>query len=648
MPENASDIQKAVQAVERCLGVQSPLVQELSGFAPRPGQQKMAAAVCSSLCWENPLLVEAGTGTGKTLAYLIPAVLLGLKTVVSTGTKTLQDQVSQKELVLLKKTLHPGLRWAVLKGRANYLCLRRYLDFSRQPDLSLPGARRGLAILEPWVQSTASGDLDQVRGEGLYESIIAEVTANSEQCMGGRCPKRDQCFFMEARARAAEADIIVVNHHLFLADLQLKSGGHGEALPRYQAVVFDEAHLLPEVATQIFGVTVSARRLSVFLRDLGKESRGGAEIMRASADVQDAGEKLFGAVRRLAGSRGSLSLLQRHLDELAQPGEELRGALESLAAELGVSDEEEALAARARVMAEDLMAVAQPVPGLSVAWAEAHSHNSLLHLSPVEVGPHLEAALYTEMSRLVFTSATLAAAGNLEPARIRLGLGQDTDRLVVPTPFVLDKQALLYVPKQMPPPMNRGFVDAVAREVEELVNLSRGRAFVLFTSHRNLEAVSQYLSPRLPFTCLVQGEAPRMKLLERFVEESPAVLFATASFWQGVDVPGAALSAVIIDKLPFSPPDDPLVAARMAKLEAEGKSGFSQLMLPEAVLSLRQGLGRLLRTHDDRGLLAVLDIRLRSKGYGRVFLRALKPAPVTASKEDVAEFFALEGGRDPA
>ena len=643
MSVKASDIDRALLTVERSLGPQSPLAQALTGFAPRPGQIEMALEVCKAFCHENPLLVEAGTGTGKTLAYLIPALLLGLKTVVSTGTKTLQDQIGQKELVLLKKVMRPDLTWKVLKGRANYLCLRRYLDFSRQPDLSLAGARRGLSILEPWVRKTTDGDLDQVRGEGLFESVISEVTAGSEQCMGGRCPKRDECFFMEARAQAASADIIVVNHHLFLADMQLKAGGHGEALPRYQAVVFDEAHLLPEVATQIFGVTVSARRLSVLLRDLGRESRGGAEIMRAAADVQDAGEKLFGALRRLAGSRGSLSLMQRHLDELAPLGEGLRSALEGLAAELGVSEEEEALATRARVMAEDLMAAAQPVPGLSVAWVEARAHNVLAHLSPVEVGPHLSAGLYNEMRRLVFTSATLAGAGNLEPMRIRLGLPkEETAKLVVPSPFALDRQALLYVPRRMPPPNSAEFAEAAAHEVEQLIGHSRGRAFVLFTSYRNMEAVSQRLIPRLDYTCLVQGEAPRMKLLERFVNESPAVLFATASFWQGVDVPGAALSAVIIDKLPFSPPDDPLVAARMAKLEADGKSGFSHLMLPEAVLSLRQGLGRLLRTHDDRGLLAVLDVRLRTKGYGRVFMNALKPAPVTASQEDVAGFFAQE------
>ena len=642
----SSKVESTIKTVEHWLGPDSPLAGHLPGYTPRRGQLDMAVAVARGLCEHLPLLAEAGTGTGKTLAYLIPPLVLGLKTVVSTGTKTLQDQVSQKELVLLKKVMNPALRWAVLKGRANYLCLRRYLEFSRQPDFSLHGAGRGLGVLEPWVRRTASGDLDEVRGGGLYESVIAEVIANSEQCLGGRCPKRDECFFMEAKARAAEAEVVVVNHHLFLADLQLKSGGHGEVLPRYQAAVFDEAHLLADVATQIFGVSVSQRRLAALLRDLNRESVGGAEIMQAATLVQNAGAKLFGAVTRICGASGSLSLKQGHLDHLAPFGAELSRCLEALGEELGVSEEEESLAIRCRVMAEDLAAAAQPVAGFSVAWAESRPSNVLLHLSPVEVGQHLESSLYCEHTRLVFTSATLAVGGDLRPACNRLGLAEDTVKLVVPSPFDQANQALLYVPQKMPPPMSRDFSPAAAQEILELIELSRGRAFVLFTSHRNLEAVSKMLAPRLDYTCLVQGQAPRMELLKRFVQESPAVLFATASFWSGVDVPGAALSAVIIDKLPFAPPDDPLVAARMAKLEQEGKSGFAHLMMPEAILALRQGLGRLLRVQDDRGLLAVLDVRLRTKSYGRRFLQALKPVPLTGDKAEVAGFFARDTALD--
>ena len=298
----------------------------------------------------------------------------------------------------------------------------------------------------------------------------------------------------------------------------------------------------------------------------------------------------------------------------------------------------------------DLKAVSRPVPGETVAWVESRRGLSSLNLSPVEVGPHLESALYCELGRLVFTSATLAPGKDLDPMRRRLGLPEDTTRLVVESPFRPEEQALLYVPREMPLPQSAEFNRAVAREVEELLGYSRGRAFVLFTSHRNLQAVSKILEGRLKYPVLVQGQAPRMKLLEKFVKQSPSVLLATASFWQGVDVPGEALSAVIVDKLPFAPPDDPLVAARMEKLEAAGKSGFAHLMVPEAILSLRQGLGRLLRTPDDRGLLAVLDIRLYAKGYGRRFLKALAPVPVTREKSRVAEFFSENeerGGETP-
>ena len=618
----------------------SPLAAGLPGFSPRAGQKEMAAEVERALRQQIPLLAEAATGTGKTLAYLIPVVLSGLKTVVSTGTRTLQDQISQKELPLLRQAMASSLSWAVLKGRTNYLCLRRFADFYGQPDLGLEGAAGGLAVLNAWAENTVDGDLDQVRGQGLSASVIAEVTANSEQCLGGRCPKRDKCFLMEARRKAAEADVVVVNHHLFLADLQLKAQGHGEALPRYQAVIFDEAHLLAEVATQVFGVSVSQRRLAVLLRDLAREAKTKPETQAAAARCEAAGAKLFKSLRALAGEPGSLALTPEHFQRLAPEGRELAQALEELAAALGVNEEEEGLAGRAQTLAYDLEAVAKPEPGRNVAWAQTNKSGAALNLSPVEVGPHLDAALYQEMGRLVFTSATLAVGGELDLARERLGLPYETGKLVVPTPFDPASQALLYVPAKMPLPTAPSFARAVAAEVEKLLSLTGGRAFVLFTTHRNLEAVSGILNGRLPFPCLVQGQAPRMKLLERFVELSPSVLFATASFWQGVDVPGPALSAVIVDKLPFAPPDDPLVAARMEHLEKDGKSGFAHLMVPEAILTLKQGLGRLLRTPEDRGLLAVLDVRLNTKSYGRRFLKALEPVPLTRDVEEVEKFFA--------
>ncbi len=630
------------RGVEFWLGPESPLASHVKGFAPRAGQLDMARAASVSLRQQVPLLVEAGTGTGKTLAYLIPALFSGLKVVVSTGTRTLQDQIGGKEMPLLKKALASDLRWAVLKGRSNYLCRRRYQAFARQPDLGLPGAATALARLRPWATATASGDLDEVRGLGLAESVLGEVTAGSEQCLGGRCPEREDCFLMAARRAAAEADIVLVNHHLFLADLALKASGHGEALPRYQAVVFDEAHLVADVATQVFGVSVSQQRLHTLMRDTAREAPHPARLMTELAGCRAAGDKLFSRVARLLGPAASAGLSADDLEGLAQAAEGLIRALDALSGALGAAELEEMLASRATALALDLAAVAKPVPGRTVAWAQLRGAQAALNLSPVEVGPHLEQALYANEGRLIFTSATLAPLGDLEPLRQRLGLPPETRKLVVSSPFDQASQALLYVPRHLPPPSDPRFSGAVAEEVAELVALSRGRAFVLFTTHRNLEQVAGLLEGRLDFPLLVQGQAPRMQLLQRFVAESPSVLLATASFWQGVDVPGPALSAVIVDKLPFAPPDDPLVAARVQRLEEEGMSGFAHLMLPEAILSLKQGLGRLLRTPTDRGLLAVLDVRLVAKGYGRRFLKALEPVPLTHDKARVEEFFARE------
>ncbi|MEW5913072.1 MAG: ATP-dependent DNA helicase [Thermodesulfobacteriota bacterium] len=635
----------ALDGVELLLGAQSPLAQELKGFAPRPGQLEMARLVEKALRQEVPLIVEAGTGIGKTLAYLIPGLLSGLKLVVSTGTRTLQDQISHKELPLLQRVAAPHLSWAVLKGRGNYLCRRRYLAFAQQPELNLPSTAGGLARLAQWLETTDSGDLDEVRGQELSDALLMEVTANSEQCLGSRCPQRERCFLLEARRRAAAADVVVVNHHLFLADLVLRAGGFGEALPRYQAVIFDEAHLLPEAATQAFGASVGQQRLAVLLRDLLREAPRLPAVAVAAGACEAAGRRLFNRLRRLLGPEGRAApLTPAQLSELAPAGDALSQALSELAQALPHDNQEcEALAERAQALARDMSAAAQPVAGHSVAWVQGQRGGVALHLSPVEVGPHLEAALYAEMGRLVFTSATLAPLDDLEPFRQRLGLPVETRTAVVPSPFDPASQALLYVPRTMPPPASPQFPAAVARQVEELLARSRGRAFVLFTSHRNLEAVSSLLDGRLPYPVLVQGQAPRLELLGRFVAQSPSVLLATASFWQGVDVPGPALSAVIVDKLPFAPPDDPLVAARCQRLEAEGLSGFAHLMLPEAILSLKQGLGRLLRTPEDRGLLAVLDVRLLTKNYGKRFLKALEPVPLTHDLKEVARFFAAEG-----
>ncbi|MDR1397969.1 MAG: ATP-dependent DNA helicase [Desulfarculales bacterium] len=620
------------------LGAKSPLSSCLTSFQPRPEQLTMALAISRAFADSTPLVAQIGTGTGKTLGYLTPAVLSGLKVIISTGTKTLQEQISLKELPLLQKTLAPDLRWAVLKGRANYLCARRAQIYFSHPELPLNSEGAG-AMLQKFRRDTQDGDLDQIR-DFLPAGLAEEITSTSEQCQGAHCPERDNCFLMEARRKASLADIAVVNHHLFMADLALKSQGHGQILPRWQAAIFDEAHLLPEIATQAFGVQISQQRVMSILRDIARESSQPALLAAALMAARQAADNLFISLTRLLGRSPGVGLSKKHLKILRPHLESLENSLQSLIGLLGGSEHDENLAARAGLLGQDLQSLPNSLPGHSVAWARTKGNFPAMLLSPIEIGAHLQEYLYSQETRLVFTSATLAPLSDLTPFRRRMGLPTELAvDLSLPSPFDLARQALLYVPRSLPAPGHPLFSPALWEELNKLLFLSQGRAFVLFTTHRNLEQAAAQMKGKLPFPLLVQGQAPKLMLLRQFIEHSPAVLLGTASFWQGVDIPGPSLSAVIVDKLPFAPPDDPLIAARCQLAEEEGKSGFAHILLPEAILSLKQGLGRLIRSPQDRGLLAVLDSRVWSKNYGKRFLQALRPVPVTEHLQAVEEFF---------
>ena len=627
-------MEERLEILQLALGANSPLAALLPEFSPREEQMTFARAVDQSLAGLGPLVAQVGTGTGKTLGYLVPALVSGLKTVVSTGTKTLQEQISHKELPLLRQALAPDLRWAVLKGRTNYLCVRKARRLLAQPQLVAGGMS---AQVKDFWHNNKEGDLDQIR-DYLTPPIIEEITSNSEQCQGARCAEREQCFLLEARRKAGEADIVVVNHHLFLADIVLKSGGFGQLLPRWQAAVFDEAHLLPEIATQAFGIQVSQQRALVLLRDIAREAGKPGLMLGALQAGRQAVDKLFANLSRLVGATTGSGLNKKQLGQLLPLMEEVITCLEAVARNLDV--ENETLAERIAQLVQDLKTLPSPLVGHSVAWARTRGSSPTLLLSPVEVASHLQNSLYSLEDRLVFTSATLAPLDNLAPYLERMGLDEQlTSCLSLASPFDLSRQAELYVPRAMPEPNQEQFSAALVEELKKLLALSRGRAFVLFTSHRNLEAVAAGLSGSLPYPLLVQGSAPKLKLIRQFIEQSPAVLLATASFWQGVDIPGPSLSAVIVDKLPFAPPDDPLVAARCALAEENGQSGFAHILLPEAILSLKQGLGRLIRGPEDRGILAVLDSRIWRKNYGKRFLKALSPIPVTDNLQDVKKFF---------
>ena len=632
-------------AIKQLLGEGGRLAEVMPGFSPRPGQLEMALSVARALVEGRAAVVEAATGTGKSLAYLVPAVVSGQKVVISTATRALQDQLSQRQMPLVEQALGRSVGWSVLKGRTNYLCLRRYYGLLKQLPLGMEGMGGVLGGLRAWLEETTTGDLDEIRGELLSPGLEAELTSDSEQCLGGKCPYRAECFLTEARRQAALSEIVFTNHHLLLADLVLRAQGFGEALPRYQAVIFDEAHQVPEIATAAFSTAITSRRVQRLITDAARELVGVVqELNQLLGPCQQQAEGFFGHIRELAGTGGRKGLGRKELGVLAPAASALAQALEELAkvAWAKASDEaHEAIASRAEGIAGELYQLeGLESGGELVVWAEAGGTSVGVHVAPVDPGPILAQELYGSSPSVVFTSATLAPGGELGAFARRVGLHEsEVITLRIPSPFDLASQCLLYVPEHMPLPGDRRFPEAVADEVKRIVSITGGRAFVLFTTHRNMQLVSRLLIPQLPYTCLVQGQAPKMQLLKRFVDEAPAVLFATASFWQGVDVPGPALSAVIVDKLPFAPPDDPLVAARVQLVEASGGSGFNEVMLPEAVMALTQGLGRLVRTPTDRGVLAVLDTRILTKGYGKRFLRALKPVPLTRSLEELKRFF---------
>jgi len=626
------------------------LSRALDGYEARPSQVAMADGVTRALGEGRKLVVEAGTGTGKTLAYLVPALNAGLKVVVSTGTRNLQEQILRKDLPLVARLIGRPPRAVALKGLSNYLCLRRLEEAKR----SLPLIEAGdLDRMRAWSDDTTTGDraeMDLPEDSALWR----EVCATSETRIGPRCPHYESCFVTHARRAAAEADLVIVNHHLFFADLALRSRYPGaQVLPPYEAVIFDEAHQIEEVATEYFGRSVSAMRFVVLGRDLGKAAVAGglgsvdSLVRRLEASAMD----LFARVKRGLGATGEAKVPVPDglfgADDVLRCWHSADLVLEELIAHLGAEapgrEDADQLVRRAHDLREALAEIAEPPlrgRGSFVRWAEVGARGVSLTSAPIEVGPILADVLHAPIEAAVFTSATLAAAGDFSYFLERVGLGgPGVDTLDLPSPFDFPRQAMLYVPRDLPDPRAEGFAEAVADRARELVAITRGRAFLLFTSYRNLEIVAQRLAD-LDYPLLVQGDRPAAALLERFRATQGAVLLATQSFWEGVDVVGEALSLVVIDKLPFSPPDDPLVAARSRLVQERGGDAFETYHLPRAALSLKQGFGRLIRHRDDRGLVAVLDGRLLSRSYGRTFLATLPDCPRTSDLGEVSAWWA--------
>ena len=617
--------------MEEFFGPSGRLAAALPGFEPRAGQAALAEAVAEALTGEENLLAEAGTGTGKSLGYLVPALLSGKRVVVATATKALQEQLLTKDVPAAAAALGREVRVAVLKGRQNYLCRKSLGGVDRLGGLFRTAEDASdYERLSPWIESTETGD----RAELSFEpsaSLWAELSVGADRCAGRRCPLVGSCYAEAARERAGGAELVIANHALYFADLALRARNDGAGvLPDHDAVIFDEAHRLEEAAASWFGGRVSLARLRQLERDVERycreqERRPPGGVL---AELDRAGGELIAAFDPGSGRR---RLTVADVEELEERGSTLAAALGRLAAELqGAGEDADALARRALAAAGDVEACLALDDPDQVSWAEPGA----LAWAPVDVSQILREALWEQGPTAVLVSATLETRF----LRGRLGL-DDVRELVLPSPFDFREQTLLYVPTHMPEPRVEGYYARLAEEVVALCNLSRGRALVLTCSYRALGELVDRVRGRLSYPVLVQGEAPRERLLEHFREDVDSVLFATATFWQGVDVQGESLSLLVVDKLPFSAPGDPLVEARCERIVREGGDWFSDYALPSAVLQLRQGFGRLIRGHGDEGVVAILDPRLRTRAYGRRFLEALPPAPLVAERAAVADFF---------
>jgi len=620
------------------------LARALPEFEERASQRALSEAVGRVLGDGGILLAEAGTGTGKTLAYLLPAVELGRRVVVSTGTKNLQEQLVEKDIPLLARALGRDLNVAVMKGRGNYLCLLRFRSFAEAGSLRRLDEIPLFRAVEAWAPRTETGDRGEI--EDLPDSVDfwREVSASSENCIGQECPDFAACWVTRMRQRALEADLVVVNHHLLCADLMVRDTSYGEVIPDYDTVVLDEAHLLEDVATQYFGVQLSAHRIEDLCRDVERElkaaRRDATDVLAEVESLRHRTDGFFRLLSTRVGQRLTPGWMSSRMEEEAGAMlTRLEGLRTSVLALPDRGDALTALAGRAQVLAEQAGFVTGALDDAHVHFVEARGRTVVLKATPIDVSVRLREMLFEPLRAAVLTSATLAVDGGFQYLKARVGLEDfDTEDVLLPSPFDYAAQAVLYVPRRMPEPRSPAFAGRAADEVVGLLERSRGRAFVLFTSYANMNAVAERVAGAIPYPILIQGEAPKAILLETFRSTPGAVLFATTSFWQGVDVVGEQLSCVIIDKLPFASPSDPVVAARIDRLRNRGGNPFGEYQVPVAVLMLKQGLGRLIRSASDRGVLAVLDSRLVEKGYGRRFLDSLPPARLVHDVGDVDSF----------
>ena len=609
----------------------------------RPGQLEMAESVEFALESRQHLIVEAGTGTGKTLAYLVPLLRSGLRTVISTGTKNLQEQLFYKDVPFLKK-LFPQMKVTLMKGRANYLCRQKLYDMEKQPVLEGMDEVEQYPKLRQWDETTETGDRAELRWMPDQSELWKKVDARREACTGQKCALFDRCFITQMHQRAAESDLLIVNHHLFFADLALRQNDYSALLPEYAALVFDEAHDMEDVATQYFGVEVSSYRMEELARDTEATLRlkgvKSNEVLAAVGELRRRADVFFelfpGAEGRsnfdnrdtfLKVNRGAYSslsnalmLLQTELSRVPERPEEINNMMK-----------------RAKELRATLEIVMESHERNMVYWWERRGRGVFVQATPIDVSALLREKLFEQVESVILTSATLAVGGSFDFLKRRLGV-QNAKERVFSSHFDYANQSLLYTPIHLPDPRQPDFGRLASEEVVQLLKATRGRAFVLFTSYAQMRDVYERVRPKVRYPLLIQGSMPRTQLLDSFRATPHAVLFGTSSFWQGVDVQGEQLSAVMIDRLPFAVPSDPVTAARIRQINDEGGNAFTDYQVPQAVITLKQGFGRLIRSETDRGILVMLDQRLMRMPYGKTFLESLPPYHQTNRLEDVKAF----------
>ncbi len=631
--------------MDEVLGSDGLLSRHIDGFSFRSQQLAMAEMVADTMDSGGVLITEAGTGTGKTFAYLVPALLSGRKVIISTGTKNLQDQLFHRDLPLVQEALAHPLQVALLKGRANYLCPHRMDNVLQEGRFRSREIIGHLDSVKSWSATTTSGDIAELMDVPEDSGVWPLVTSTTDNCIGAECPVYSDCHLAEARRRAQEADIVVINHHLLCADFALKEEGFGELLPEVDCFIVDEAHQLAETASNFFGLGVSGRQLLELARDTEAEYRCEAGDVPGFQDLIDALSKATRDLRLAFGvdmRRGAWSEIGADR-QITQALERLQTTIAELAAGLDALQERgKGLAscfARCSRLVEDLESLCGEDSATDIRWFETFRQTFRLNRTPLEIDQLFRAQMESRPASWIFTSATLAVGDSFSHFQERLGLTEaETARW--DSPFDYPEQALWYVPTGMPEPRSADYMDAVLDIVAPVVEASRGRAFLLFTSHRALRIAATALESRLEYPLLVQGSGPKGELLEQFRQLGNAVLLGTSSFWEGVDVRGEALSCVIIDKLPFASPGDPVLQARIDAIKQGGGNPFMQLQVPQAAIALKQGAGRLIRDATDRGVLVLCDPRLLKKGYGHTFLNSMPPMARTRELADVERFFA--------